>query len=69
MLELHSGLPWSNVYRLTRYCDSAMFLEAPEYIQELISLSQGYSYDKEPDYGQFKKVLQASACRLDFDKF
>ena len=61
MLELHSGLPWSNVSFdeiLSKKSDTATFLEAPVYIQELIALTRACSYDKEPNYGQFRKILR-----------
>ena len=60
MLELHSGLPWSNVSFdeiLSKKSDTATFLEAPAYIREFISLTRACRYDVEPDYGQFRKVL------------
>ena len=39
--------------------DTATFLEAPNYIQELIALTRRDSYDEEPDYGQFREVLKS----------
>ena len=63
MLELHSGLPWSNVSfdeilsKMSKKCDTGTFLEAPAYIQELIALALTHSYDEEPDYGRFKGAV------------
>ena len=67
MLELHSGLPWSNVSfdeMLSKKSDIVAFLGVPEYIRVFISLTRACRYDVEPDYGQFREVLtiEESIC-------